>query len=557
MKLLLSLLLFALSLPGFANNPRRDSSNVGEVISERLVLESSGFWGIGRFTALPKGDWRVIRKEYLQGNNSSHTGYVLKNEDKENPVVFLIVVHSTTPNYWNASFSSIPPEASAINLYGTSNSSLLTKQSFYFTNFALVDYQSNWFNKLKIKDIISAEHSKEKFSLAITRNIDKRNDIRIISLIKRSEEDLNFEANIRAWNDQLVNISQDSYYNAKESLGGRLTFLKSNYSPPAIAESSNSMAQAPTLMSSLADNKLSNVLDTSNQQIQAIASEAELKAVRLENERLRQQLHISQPLPQQQADKPISSLVTVASNPGKVRVLSEARRRALIIGNNNYQNVPKLDNAVGDAESIASLLSKFEYDVVAHKNLDEKQFKNALRQFKQQLKGGEEVVFFFAGHGVQLGSSNYLLPTDVGSDSEDQIRDEGIPLQRILDDFSESKVKFSLAVVDACRDNPFKSKGRSIGGRGLASTSAATGQMIIFSAGSGQQALDRLGKDDKAQNGLFTRVLVDKVSKSKDPIHVLMREVRSDVAKLAQTVGHEQVPAIYDQVIGDFFFTPK
>ena len=93
-------------------------------------------------------------------------------------------------------------------------------------------------------------------------------------------------------------------------------------------------------------------------------------------------------------------------------------------------------------------------------DLNEKQFKGALRQFNQRLKGGEEVVFFFAGHGVQIGSENYLLPTDVGSDSEGQIRDEGIPLQRVLNDFSESKVKFSLAMVDACRDNPFKSTGR-------------------------------------------------------------------------------------------------
>jgi hypothetical protein len=118
-------------------------------------------------------------------------------------------------------------------------------------------------------------------------------------------------------------------------------------------------------------------------------------------------------------------------------------------------------------------------------------------------------------------------------------------------------VKFSLAMVDACRDNPFKSTGRSIGGRGLAATSAATGQMVIFSAGVGQQALDRLGTNDKARNGLFTRVLIDKVSESKEPIHILMRDVREEVAKLAQSVGHQQVPAIYDQVIGNFYFVPK
>lgn len=288
---------------------------------------------------------------------------------------------------------------------------------------------------------------------------------------------------------------------------------------------------------------------------QEAARETTLTATRPENERLRQQLQASQGTPS--IDKLTINAVAETPKPDNSKISSGANRHALIIGNDDYRNVPKLDNAVGDAKSIAALLTKLEYEVVAHNNLGEKQFRTALRQFKQKLKGGEEVIFFFAGHGVQLGSANYLLPTDIGSDSEDQIRDEGIPLQRVLDDFSESRVKFSLAVVDACRDNPFKSTGRSIGGRGLASTSAATGQMIIFSAGAGQQALDRLGKDDKSKNGLFTRVLVDKVGRSKDPIHLLMRDVRSEVAKLAQSVGHEQVPAIYDQVIGDFYFIPR
>lgn len=81
-----------------------------------------------------------------------------------------------------------------------------------------------------------------------------------------------------------------------------------------------------------------------------------------------------------------------------------------------------------------------------------------------------------------------------------------MPLQRMLDDIQDSKAKFALAIIDACRDNPFKTAGRTIGGRGLAATSAASGQMIIFSAGAGQQALDRLNDNDKDPNGLFTRI---------------------------------------------------
>ena len=116
---------------------------------------------------------------------------------------------------------------------------------------------------------------------------------------------------------------------------------------------------------------------------------------------------------------------------------------------------------------------------------------NALRIFKSQVNPGDEVAVFFAGHGVQLGAASYLLPTDVSATTEEQVKDESIPLQRVLDDMSERKAKLTLALIDACRDNPFKSSGRSVGGaRGLAPTSAATGQMVVYSAGAGQQAAE-------------------------------------------------------------------
>jgi hypothetical protein len=149
----------------------------------------------------------------------------------------------------------------------------------------------------------------------------------------------------------------------------------------------------------------------------------------------------------------------------------------------------------------------------------------------------------------------YLIPIDVAGDSPDQIKDDAIPLQRILDDMSERKAKLTLALIDACRDNPFKSVGRSIGqGRGLAPTTAATGQMVVFSAGSGQQALDKLGPTDKEKIGLFTRVFIREMTKPDRTVDAVVRQVRNEVVRMAKTVGHEQVPAIYDQVSGDFYF---
>ena len=231
-----------------------------------------------------------------------------------------------------------------------------------------------------------------------------------------------------------------------------------------------------------------------------------------------------------------------------------ANRKALVIGNDLYTHVPKLNNAGADADAMAKSLEAVGYKVFKHLNLNEKKFKQAVRDFRQNLTGGDEVLFFYAGHGVQLGNANYLLPIDVQGDQEDQVRDDAILLQKVLDDLEEKKTKFALAVIDACRDNPFKSKGRAIGGRGLAPTSAATGQMIMFSAGSGQQALDRLGDNDKDKNGLFTRIFIKEMTKPGLSVDRVLRNVRTEVVRLARSVGHEQTPALYDQAIGEFYF---
>ena len=231
-----------------------------------------------------------------------------------------------------------------------------------------------------------------------------------------------------------------------------------------------------------------------------------------------------------------------------------ANRRALVIGNDSYKSVTKLINAREDAKAIAANLTTLGYQVTLKTDLSEKDMKAALRVFSEQVQGGDEVLFFFAGHGVQLGAANYLLPIDISGESEAQVKDESIQLQRILDDMSEKKAKFTLAMVDACRDNPFKTSGRAIGGRGLAPTTAATGQMVVFSAGTGQQALDRLGKNDTNKNGVFTRTLLKEMQKPGVSIDRIVKNVRNEVAELAKSVGHEQVPAIYDQVLGDFYF---
>jgi hypothetical protein len=241
-------------------------------------------------------------------------------------------------------------------------------------------------------------------------------------------------------------------------------------------------------------------------------------------------------------------------NRGKPEPISN--RKALVIGNNKYKFVSTLATASEDAKTIAGNLESVGYKVTLKLDASEREMRAAIRSFASQVEGGDEVAFYFAGHGVQIGSANYLIPVDVNGESEAQIRDEAVALQRVLDDMTERKAKFTLAVIDACRDNPFKVAGRNVGSglRGLAPTNAATGQMVIFSAGAGQKALDSLGPSDKNKNGVFTRVFVKQMQKQAVPIDKILKDTRTEVVNLAKTIGHEQVPAIYDQVIGEFFF---
>jgi hypothetical protein len=278
-----------------------------------------------------------------------------------------------------------------------------------------------------------------------------------------------------------------------------------------------------------------------NQRIAAEAAQVALFEAQRKAELERSQL---QRIAQLQADK-------------KNKNIAKNNRKALIMGNDGYKDVPTLINAKSDARSMSASLNNLGFEVSTFFDLSERGMKEAIRNFKAKVNGGDEVVVYFAGHGVQLGATNYLLPVDIRGQSEDQVKDEAIPLQRLLDDLQDTKARFALAIIDACRDNPFKNSGRSIGGRGLASTSAVTGQMVMFSAGTGQQALDRLGPNDKEPNGLFTRILLREIQKPGVPIDRIVRNVRNEVARLSRSVGHEQVPAVYDQTLGDFFFNPE
>ena len=234
---------------------------------------------------------------------------------------------------------------------------------------------------------------------------------------------------------------------------------------------------------------------------------------------------------------------------------SYARRLALVIGNDAYQHVDRLNNAGSDAQAVAEALKQTGFTVTLKRDLTLQAMKEALRTFKGQISGGDQVVFYYSGHGVQFEGTNYLIPVDLMPQSQEQVSDDAVPLQRVLDDLQDQKTGFALAIIDACRNNPFKdSNHRAIGGRGLAPVTAATGQMILYSAGAGQEALDSLGAGDRDPNGVFTRVLVKEIKNPGIPAEQILKHVRDQVVSLARSVKHEQVPALYDQSLGEFYF---
>ncbi len=239
---------------------------------------------------------------------------------------------------------------------------------------------------------------------------------------------------------------------------------------------------------------------------------------------------------------------------------AEAKRLALVIGNNDYLEVTPLQKAVNDARTTAAALESAGFDVIADVNLTRRDMNRELQNFYSRIEVGDEVLFFFAGHGIEIDGRNYLLPTDIPLASpgqDDFVRSEAIVVDELVDRITGRGARMAILVLDACRDNPFPRNGtRSLGGaRGLARMHAPEGTFIMYSAGVGQLALDRLSDDDEHPNSVFTRSLVPLISEPGRSLVSAARQVRREVERLAASISHEQRPAYYDEVTGDFFFT--
>ena len=232
---------------------------------------------------------------------------------------------------------------------------------------------------------------------------------------------------------------------------------------------------------------------------------------------------------------------------------AEARRVALVVGINDYKEIPKLEKAVGDATEMAATLTKLGFEVTRVLNADRRTLNLAISDFTAGLTPDDTALVHFSGHGVEIDGENYLLPADVPkprSGREDAVKYEAIGLQRLIGQLAQSGARTRLFIVDACRDNPFEQAGvRSVGSsRGLARVEAPAGTFVMYSAGYRQKALDRLGPDDASPTSVYTRVLSAKLLEPGKSVAQIAQEVRGEVQTLAKTVGHEQRPAYYDEL---------
>jgi hypothetical protein len=226
------------------------------------------------------------------------------------------------------------------------------------------------------------------------------------------------------------------------------------------------------------------------------------------------------------------------------------RRVAFVVGNGAYKNVAPLPNPPIDARAMASVLRNVGFDVVEGTNLSRDSMTQKLLEFGKKAQDADVALFFYAGHGIAINGTNYLLPVDADIKSEMDVKlGSAINIDVTLDQtMSDAKVK--LVLLDACRDNPFAAKIRSAATSrsvnvqsGLAEMKSSEGTLIAFATGPGQTALD----GQEGTNSPFTRALVANIAKPGVEIQQAMTQVR---AQVNEETNKGQLPWGHTNLIG-------
>jgi hypothetical protein len=232
------------------------------------------------------------------------------------------------------------------------------------------------------------------------------------------------------------------------------------------------------------------------------------------------------------------------------------KRVAFVVGNGAYKNVAALPNPAIDAKSMAKLLRNVGFDVVEGSNLTRDKMTEKLLDFGKKAEGADVALFFYAGHGIAVNGTNYLLPVDADLKSEMDVKlgaaiNVDLTLEQTMGD---AKVK--LVFLDACRDNPFAAKIRSAKATrsvsvqtGLAEMKSGEGTLIAFATGPGQTALD----GEVGTNSPFTRALMANLTTPGVEIQQAMTKVR---AQVNEETSKGQLPWGHTNLIGTVYLNP-
>ena len=225
--------------------------------------------------------------------------------------------------------------------------------------------------------------------------------------------------------------------------------------------------------------------------------------------------------------------------------MKEEPRVALVIGNSSYQHVSYLKNPIYDAEDISNMLKKCGFYVITLLDASHGEMIKAIETFSAQIEQGGIGLFFYAGHAVQVKGNNYIIPVDSEINKEYQLRTQCVNVSEILGAMEYAQNRVNIVILDACRNNPFRSISRSVS-RGLARMDAAKETLLVYATAPGKTASDGPGR-----NGVFTSALLKHILKPME-ISALLRQVRKDVINITNDF---QVPWDASSLTGEFYFT--
>ncbi len=230
---------------------------------------------------------------------------------------------------------------------------------------------------------------------------------------------------------------------------------------------------------------------------------------------------------------------------------AQERRIAMVVGNARYRRLP-LANPENDARLIASRLRDLGFDVREHLNLASRDFRRLLREFTRQVQETPGVVvFYYAGHGVQIDGRNYLLPIDVNLGNEDEIKDDSVDIDDLFVSRLESaKAQTRIVILDACRDNPFANRTRTIRAAGGLAEMAARGTLIAYASAPGATAEDGPG----GSNSVYTRHLAEQMMVEGAEVEQMFKRVR---VRVLQDTKDRQVPWVNTSLTTNFSFKPR